>query len=78
MKQRKLRLDDLQVETFETSRASGERGTVVGHQESVGCTPLCSHEGETCAYDCTASMPEQRECVGTLARGCGGGTLLFC
>jgi hypothetical protein len=78
MKQRKLRLDDLQVDTFEVSREPGGRGTVYARQETDGCTPLCSHEGETCAYNCTASMDEQRECVGTLARGCVGGTLLGC
>jgi hypothetical protein len=73
MKQRKLRLDDLRVETFEISREQGGRGTVHAHQESGECTPVCSVDVETCAHNCTFSLPEHRMCVETWGLQCSWG-----
>jgi hypothetical protein len=74
MKQRKLRLDDLQVETFEVSREPQVRGTVFGRADTDDCTPVCT-EGDTCDDQCTVSQRYQRECMGSITcpGGCGGG-----
>ena len=58
MKKLALKLDDLHVETFETSAESAERGTVVGNQRTVlgnTCAP-------TCAYTC-GILPPTNDCA---------------
>lgn len=78
MNQKKLRLDDLRVETFEVAPEPRLRGTIRAHD----ATEECSENGDTCDFDCGRSFEQQRECVGTLScpGGCGGGpqTLFFC
>jgi hypothetical protein len=54
---RKLRLDDLQVDTFETTPVQEQRGTVFGEQ--CTCDESC---GGTCEWSCGA----------TCAASCGG------
>jgi hypothetical protein len=82
MNQKKLRLDDLQVETFEVAQEPRLRGTIRAHANTDYCTSQCSENGATCDFDCGASFEQQRECAGTLScpGGCGGGpqTLFFC
>lgn len=46
----KLDLDRLQVDSFETASADGERGTVHGHWSQVG---TCDARVGTCAYGAT-------------------------
>jgi len=51
---KKLKLDDLQVESFATSAGRGVRGTVMGHETEV-CTGSClcnTAFGGTCWTDC--------------------------
>lgn len=62
---KKLRIDELRIETFATERASKLRGTVRGHDDSWDCTMECTHEAPTCDYECGASFPWQKECVAT-------------
>jgi hypothetical protein len=63
---KKLLLDDLAVETFETAPAAAARGTVLGQEATTGCPPgtnLCTEmEGDTCYFTCGASHPYQRAC----------------
>lgn len=62
----RLRMDDLQVETFETARDAAERGTVRAHEEYDTATvyePAYVHGGCACnTYDQT--------CQGTCAPSC--------
>lgn len=77
MKHRKLRLENLQVESFEVEeKGPSLRGTVHGHAPTDICTPNCSENGGTCDFDCGASFEQQRECAGTFScpGGCGTGS----
>ena len=65
MTTRKLRIEELEVESFATSRGPEGRGTVRAHHFTAACTPNCSDIGETCDDFCTLSMPLQRECLAT-------------
>ena len=71
MKKRKLDLDELDVETFETAESSRERGTVIGHATLRACTLDCTANyscGGTCGYEsCHASA-----CCATWQESCGG------
>lgn len=61
----KLHLEDLTVDSFDTTRSGQARGTVLGEECScwAGCTEACDPSvGDTC----------QNSCVGT----CGCGTLM--
>ncbi len=52
---KKLRLDDLAVETFDTTCVKKEKGTVVGQECTcyTNCTcPGCPTCDATCAYTC--------------------------
>ena len=51
----KLEADELRVESFEMSAASGEAGTVRGHEETDDClTALCTG---AFGFTCNASCP---------------------
>jgi hypothetical protein len=57
MKKLSLKLDDLRVDTFQTSTEAGERGTVMGEQASV--------RGNTCAPSCPYTcgiIPQTNNC----------------
>ena len=56
MKKLALKLDDLQVDTFQTSAASADRGTVMGN----GPTMM----GNTCAITCRTCgiVPQTENC----------------
>lgn len=59
MKKLALKLDDLRVETFQTSAAAGERGTVVGHAPTAN--------GNTCGFSCPYTcgiVPQTENCRG--------------
>lgn len=79
---KKLRLDDLAVESFPTSEMPGERGTVVGRSrpsQDYYCTlpgePECAHTtgcmtyGYTCWATCMYNCVSKNPCPGG-----GGGT----
>lgn len=56
MKSLKLKLDDLQIESFTTSAPSTERGTVNGHSGDYGCnSDICTTE---------PSNPNRASCPG--------------
>lgn len=64
-----LQLDDLQVDSFDTTRPEKDRGTVVGAQETwpsqytgYACLSVCY---QTCAVTCYEPSCEET---------CGGGT----
>jgi hypothetical protein len=84
MQKLKLRLDDLKVDTFQTTAAQREKGTVFGEQCTcpTACTcpgcPTCdaSCNGScnascngTCDYTCEASCNDT--CYDTCAASCG-------
>lgn len=65
MKKLSLQLDDLRVDTFQTSAEGGERGTVLGHGPSVNgktCTPSCPY---TCGI-----IPQTENCRGGNTHDC--------
>lgn len=79
---KKLRLDELAVESFAAGDVAPTRGTVHAHVTGgLECTIGCSIDGETCGC---ASLPFQRMCVEVTNESCyacgGGGdpTLLAC
>ena len=67
MKKLALNLDDLRVDTFETSAPAGERGTVEANQASINgntCAPSCPY---TCGIipqtnDCRFGRLDTRNC----------------
>jgi hypothetical protein len=77
---KKLRLDDLSVESFNTTEIKRERGTVVGEQQCT-CYTVCTCPGcptcdATCAYTCDDATCLQ-SCNGTCQEwtcqeSCGG------
>lgn len=81
MQKMKLRLDDLRIDSFSTSDAKGEHGTVHGH-DCVTCTNACNCNG-TAATDCGCGS---NTCYcGTAYTDCGdcelsrdGGNYLTC
>ena len=79
---KKLRLDDLAVESFVAGEPTSARGTVRAHATGgADCTVGCSFDLETCGC---ASLRFQRECeevTNQSCYGCTGGsdpTLLAC
>jgi hypothetical protein len=71
MKKLTLQLDDLRIESFSTTGAPRERGTVVG-EEQCTCPTACSCPGcPTCDASCNGT------CDAT-CNGCGGETLNGC
>jgi hypothetical protein len=79
---KKLRLDDLAVESFEAGEPTPARGTVHANESGgAACTVGCSIDYETCGC---ASLRFQRECeevTNDSCYGCGGGgdpTIVAC
>lgn len=70
-----LNLDELYVESFETSRGLLERGTVRGASESTANQIICTCDSDngTCDASCQGGCGTQ-SCGGT----CGGATCGFC
>jgi hypothetical protein len=70
MNKLKLRLDELRVDSFQTSPPAAERGTVVGKQETWGhCT--VSYD-PSCGVSCTTDSCEGPTCPYTCAESCNG------
>ncbi len=74
MKKLALNLEDLAVESFDTSGKAAARGTVIGHDETTGpyvvcsCAPTPNHtEQVSCNGTCDNSA-----CYGTCDASCGG------
>ena len=69
MKKLKLRLDDLLVDTFQTTPAAREKGTVFGEQ--CTCYTQCTCPGcPTCYASCNGSC--DASCNGTCGASCYG------
>ncbi|HEY0020014.1 MAG TPA: pinensin family lanthipeptide [Longimicrobium sp.] len=75
---KKLRLEDLSVESFDTTKESDERGTVQGHSghEGTGCIYTCGHCesfvecSQTChPYGCSGSF-DYTFCASDCATNC--------
>ena len=68
MTQHKLRLDDLEVESFQVlPPAAGERGTVEGHlllTANAGCSRTCFYR-DTCTVSCPGGSCILTVCAGT-------------
>ena len=62
MKKLTLKLDDLRVETFQTSAESARRGTVLGH----GPTAIGNTCDPSCPYTC-GIVPQTADCDGFAA-----------
>lgn len=69
MKKLKLNLDDLRVESFETSPAAPKDGTVHGYAETYEYT-IC---GLTCDATCAGQSTCDLGCGGQSTTLCGGG-----
>jgi hypothetical protein len=71
---KKLKLDDLRVDSFDTSfTEAGMRGTVHGHYSVDGTCPL------SCAGTCDPTCPDScaATCQGTCWNSCAGNTCDF-
>lgn len=68
MDRRKLSLQDLVVESFQTDEAHGARGTVKAHDYSEACY---TDEFNTCPNSCGGTCEPEYTC-GTCAISCGG------
>ncbi len=68
-----LNLDDLSVDSFDTSAAQKENGTVFGEQQCT-CPTLCSCPGcETCGATCPATCAytcDDPSCLGSCDGSC--------
>ncbi|MBB4637878.1 hypothetical protein [Longimicrobium terrae] len=76
MKKLTLQLDDLRIESFSTTGAPRERGTVVG-EEQCTCPTACSCPGcPTCDASCngTCGGTCDASCYGTCGDTCAGCT----
>jgi hypothetical protein len=72
MNKLKLRLDELAVESFDTTRLSDDKGTVFGEQCS--CQTVCSCPGcptcdATCAQTCDDPTCVGQTCWGNTCEG---------
>ncbi|HEY0016230.1 MAG TPA: hypothetical protein VGC13_07920 [Longimicrobium sp.] len=80
MKKLKLQLDDLGVESFDTTCTVREKGTVVGEQGTCTCNTQCTCPGcptcyNTCAYTCDdATCPACPTCAASCNGTCVGAT----
>jgi hypothetical protein len=71
MRKLAMKLDDLQVESFTTSSAAAQRGTVAGHDltNQVTCGPSC---GCPPSAECTyGTCPFQETDTSCRANNCG-------
>lgn len=68
MHKRKLRLESLRVETFETTTTRAEKGTVFGEQCTCGTVCSCPGQGTcdaSCNFSCNISnCNDYPTCVG--------------
>ncbi len=75
---KKLRLDDLSVESFDTTTVKKEKGTVFGEQCTcyTQCTcPGCPTCDNTCAYTCDdQTCPACPTCAASCNGTCDGAT----
>lgn len=75
MNKLRLQLEELAVESFDTTRVVRQKGTVVGQQ--CTCHTNCSCPGlATCDYTC-----DDPTCVGQYTCGddtCGGDSVCYC
>ena len=65
MKKLSLNLDDLRVDTFQTSTDAADRGTVLGHAPTVN--------GHTCGFSCPRTcgiIPQTENCRGGNTHDC--------
>jgi hypothetical protein len=72
VKKLKLQLNDLRIETFDTTSATGQKGTVLGEQ--CTCQTQCSCPGATCDWSCENSCPDAscfESCAWTCGAACG-------
>jgi hypothetical protein len=71
MEKLKLRLDDLRVDTFDTTALEKEKGTVVGGQQPCTCYTYCATcpGCPTCVNSCNGSC--EYSCNGTCPDTCG-------
>lgn len=68
MNKLKLRLDELAVESFGTTCAADEQGTVFGEQ--CTCQTVCSCPGcPTCDYTCDDPTCVAQTCIGYTCEG---------
>ena len=77
MKKLRLSLDELRVDSFETTAEQEPRGTVMGEQQCTcltNCTcPGCNTCNETCPQTCAYTCDDS-ECIMTcIGDTCGGG-----
>lgn len=81
MKKLKLALDDLAVETFDTTPAAREKGTVVGEQEPCTCPTQCTCPTcPTCCNTCEATCPytcDDNTCANTCENTCDDFTCIY-
>jgi hypothetical protein len=63
----KLRLADLAIESFDTSGAAMEEGTVIGHSGETNDEWSCR-----CSNFCQANTLSDCYCAGTASQGCAG------
>ncbi|HEX6747923.1 MAG TPA: hypothetical protein VF092_11585 [Longimicrobium sp.] len=70
MKKLRLDLDAIRVDTFTTTRAEGERGTVKGHVCCCCCCPCCCTGGNSCGGTCDTCLTGCGTCQ-TCATACG-------
>lgn len=74
MEKLKLHLDELSVESFDTSCNLKDKGTVVGEQNTNTC-PGCPTCAATCAYTCDdATCPNCPTCAASCNGTCAGNT----
>lgn len=77
MKNLKLRMEDLRIESFDTAPGDGRKGTVMGQQ----CT--CTAECESCepcanTQDCLTHATGDFTCAGYATRYEGGRFCVYC
>jgi hypothetical protein len=81
MKTLRLRLEDLQVDTFQTASVVKERGTVFGNQWSLPEQGSCNNDetcGSTCGEACPTASCEYFTCAGWVSRWGRDQFCVFC
>lgn len=69
MNKLRLQLDELAVESFDTTRHGDEKGTVFGEQQCT-CQTVCSCPGcPTCDYSCDDPTCVDQTCYGYTCEG---------
>ena len=73
---KKLRLESLSVDTFETGKAEGDRGTVEGNAADCTCANTCLCK--TAYYNCGTGPYTIYSCDYSFNRSCGYDTRAGC